>query len=321
MARLLDALRELAADPMRQPVATAPVTELPTDVPATAAWTPQRKQFPTGIRIAGLVHRYPNGVQALGGVDLSIEPGQRVAIVGRNGSGKTTLLKHLNGLLRPTEGSIRLGDEPIGRRPVDEIARTVGLVFQDPSDQLFGRSVEREVAFGPRNLRVDSATVERLVDQALALTGTDAHRHRNPYDLGVSMRKLVALASILAMDPAVLLLDEPTTGQDAGGKRRVAAVMRAWAEAGRTVIAITHDMAFAADSFDRIVVMSEGRILLDGAPQRIFVGDNVSLLGRAGLRLPMLAELSVGLGLRSPLPRTARELIERARQAATPPMA
>jgi energy-coupling factor transport system ATP-binding protein len=285
----------------------------PTADSAALAWIPGRTQRPTDISIRGLVHRYPNGVHALGGVDLFIAAGESVAILGRNGSGKTTLLKHCNGSLRATEGSIRLGDEEIGRRPVDEIARTVGLVFQDPSDQLFGRSVEREVAFGPRNLRLDRALVDQLVDQALAITGLDSQRTRNPYDLGVSTRKLVALASVLAMDPAVLLLDEPTTGQDATGKQRVASVLRAWSDSGRTVVAVTHDMEFAAGLFGRIVVMGEGRVLLDGAPETIFMAENVPMLAGAGLRLPKVAELSLAVGLRAPLPRTAAELLERVR--------
>ncbi|MDQ3492589.1 MAG: energy-coupling factor ABC transporter ATP-binding protein, partial [Chloroflexota bacterium] len=294
------------------------------EVPYTAdaapvTWTARREQRPTDIHIRSLVHRYPNGVLALNGVDLSFDPGEVVAIMGRNGSGKTTLLKHCNGSLRATEGSIRLGHEEVGRRPVDEIAGTVGLVFQDPSDQLFGRSVEREVSFGPRNLRLDTALVERLVDQALAMTGLGSQRTRNPYDLGVSTRKLVALASVLAMDPAVLLLDEPTTGQDASGKQLVAAVLGAWADIGRTVLAVTHDMEFAARHFGRIVVMGEGRVLLDGAPEKIFVGENVPVLASAGLRLPQTAEIGVALGLGPPLPSTVAELVYRARGVTPPP--
>lgn len=283
-------------------------------VPATTRpWTPVRSHPPTSIEVDDLTHRYANGVEALRGVSLRIAPGETVAIVGQNGSGKTTLAKHLNGLLRPASGEVRIGGGSLVGRRVDQIAGQVGFVFQDPDDQLFGRSVEREVAFGPRNLRLDAPTLERLVEAALAATGLAEERRTNPYDLDRSRRKLVALASILAMDPAVLVLDEPTTGQDASGVRRVGTIVEAFRDAGRTVVAITHDMELAARHFGRLVVMAAGRIVADGPPEEVFDVRNEAILASAGLVPPVAARVGAALGLGStPTPEAlARRLGER----------
>jgi energy-coupling factor transporter ATP-binding protein EcfA2 len=260
-------------------------------------WEPVRDHPPTAVEIAGLVHRYPGGIEAVRGVTLGIPPGQRVAIVGQNGSGKTTLVKHLNGLLRPDAGEVRIGGASVGGRPVFELARTVGFVFQDPDDQLFNRTVERELRFGPANLRLPAATIDRLVEAALEATGLAPQRLANPYDLGLSERKLVALASVLAMDPAVLVLDEPTTGQDGPGVARIGAIVDAVAAAGRTVVAITHDMEFAAEHFERIVVMRAGEVVLDGSPAEVFAPERAPVLASTGLEPPVAARIGARLGL------------------------
>jgi energy-coupling factor transport system ATP-binding protein len=276
------------------------------------AWRPVREQPPTPIAVRGLVHRYANGLEALHGIDLLIEPGESVAIVGQNGSGKTTLAKHINGLLRPTAGEVRVGEVATAAERVDRLARRVGFVFQDPDDQLFSRTVERELRFGPGNLGLADATVARLVDQALQATGLTAERGSNPYDLDVSGRKLVALGSILTMDPAVLVLDEPTTGQDGPGVARVGAIVDAYAAAGRTVIAITHDMEFAAAHFGRVVVMRAGEIVADGSPGDVFAPANHPLLDSTGLLAPVTARLAARLGLRV-APLTVEALLAAAR--------
>jgi len=180
---------------------------------------------------------------------------------------------------------------------VSVVARTVGFVFQNPDDQLFNRSVEREVMFGPRNLDLDERTIADLVDQALELTGLAEVRAVNPYDLGLSTRKLVALASVLAMDPAVLILDEPTTGQDGPGVDRIGAIVDALRRAGRTVIAISHDMEFVAEQFPRVVVMREGRVIDDGPPGTVFAPERVALLASTGLVPPPAARIGARLGL------------------------
>jgi len=265
-------------------------------VTATTPWQSVREVRPAAIRIEDLTHRY-GALTALRGVNLEIPPGASVAIVGQNGSGKTTLAKHLLGLLRPAEGRVLIDGTDIAGRSIASLAGIVGFVFQDPDDQLFGRSVAREVAFGPTNLGVVGAARQRLVEAALAAVGLASEAATNPYDLDLAARKLVALASVCAMDPAVLVLDEPTTGQDRPGVARVGAVVDAFAAAGRTVVAITHDMEFAARHFRRVVVMRGGQVLADGTPREVFAATNAALLASTGLRLPPIAELGARLGL------------------------
>jgi len=261
------------------------------------AWTPERGRPPVRVTIDGLVHRYPNGVEAVRGVSLTIEPGEAVAILGQNGSGKTTLAKHLNGLLRPDEGRVLLDGESTAGRSVADLARTVGFVFQNPDDQLFERSVEREIAFGPRNLGIAPADVAALVTGSLAAVGLTGDRTINPYDLDLSRRKLVALAGILAMDPAILVLDEPTTGQDPEGVERVGTIVEAFRAVGRSVVTITHDMEFAASHFARIVVMRAGEVVADGPPEAVFAPADADLLASTGLTPPPAARIAARLGL------------------------
>jgi energy-coupling factor transport system ATP-binding protein len=249
------------------------------------------------IECRGLGFEYPGGVVALDGVDLHVAAGETVAVVGQNGSGKTTLAKHLVRILAPSAGTVRVGGEDLAGWTIAEAARMVGFVFQDPDQQLFSRSVEREAAFGPRNLGLPEAAVARLVDRALAAVGLADRAAENPYDLGLSDRKLVALASVLAMDPAVLVLDEPTTGQDAPGIARVGAIVDAWAAAGRTVVAITHDMELAARHFRRVVVMREGLVAVDGPPAEVLAAANAPLLASTGLEPPPLAILAARAGV------------------------
>jgi energy-coupling factor transport system ATP-binding protein len=263
-------------------------------------WVPGRDRPPVTVAIRDLLHRYPTGVEAVRGVSLTIAPGEAIAILGQNGSGKTTLVKHLNGLLRPNGGEVLIDGATTEGRTVADLARTVGFVFQNPDDQLFERSVSREVSFGPRNLGLPAADVKRLAGGSLAAVGLDADAATNPYDLDLSRRKLVALAGILAMDPAVLVLDEPTTGQDADGVERVGAIVAAFRAAGRSIVAITHDMEFAAENFGRIVVMRAGEIVADGPPTEIFAAANRALLASTGLTPPPTARISALLGLDPP---------------------
>jgi energy-coupling factor transporter ATP-binding protein EcfA2 len=261
------------------------------------AWTPTTDRPPVRVAIEDLVHRYPSGIEAVRGVSLVIEPGEAVAVLGQNGSGKTTLVKHLNGLLRPAEGRVLLDGRPTDDRSIAELAATVGFVFQNPDEQLFERSVEREVAFGPRNLGVAAEAIAERVTSSLSAVGLLAERTTNPYDLDLSRRKLVALAGVLAMDPAVLVLDEPTTGQDADGVARVGAVVEAMRLAGRTVVAITHDMEFAASRFGRIVILRDGAVVADGPPERVFAPDGLDLLASTGLTPPPAARVAARMGL------------------------
>jgi len=252
----------------------------------------------TELAVEGLVHDYPNGVRALDQVALQIGAGESVALIGQNGSGKTTLARHLNGLLRPTSGRVLVdGNDAAGRR-VAELARVVGLVFQDPDRQIFSGTVRREVEFGARNVGLRGAALEDAVKTALEQVGLAEEVGTNPYDLGTSRRKLLALASVLAMQTPVLVLDEPTTGQDRTGVARVREVVESARAAGRTVITISHDMRFVAGACERVVVLRDGRVILDAPPGEAFGSANWETLRLTGLEPPPAAVAADRLGLR-----------------------
>ncbi len=254
----------------------------------------------TEIRAESLTHVYRHsGVRALDGVDLVIGTRERVAVIGQNGSGKTTLVQHLNGLLRPTAGRVILDGVDAARRSVAQLAASVALAFQDPDRQLFRRTVRAEVEFGPRNLGLRGADLRSAVDEALDTLVLAPLSGENPYDLAASERKLVTIASVLAMRTPVVVLDEPTTGQDARGVQRIVeAVGRVHAE-GRTVIAVSHDMEFVAATFERVVVMRSGRVALDGATSVVFADSSWETLASAELEPPAAAVAGARLGLGS----------------------
>lgn len=254
----------------------------------------------TELRIEGLVHVYAAGdVRALDGIDLCIGAGESVALIGQNGSGKSTLARHLNGLLRPTRGRVLLDGRETADLTVARLARTVGLCFQDPDRQVFSGSVRAEVAFGPRNLGMRGTALDGAVAAALEAVGLTDEGRVNPYDLGDSRRKLLAIASVLAMGTPVVVLDEPTTGQDARGVARVGDIVRRLSAEGRTIVAISHDMAFVAEHFERVVVMRAGRVVLDGTPAEVFGESTWPTLGTTYLEPPYAATVGARLGLGS----------------------
>jgi len=240
---------------------------------------------------------YPDGTRALAGVDLAISAGEAVAIIGQNGSGKSTLVRHLDGLLRPSEGRVLHDGSDIAETRVAALASAVGIVFQNPDRQIFAGRVKHEVAYGPRILgrtQEQVAAASKAALDAVGLTGTE---DTNPYDLGYSRRKLLTLASVLAMDTPVIVLDEPTTGQDARGVARIQAVIRDLTSRGRTVIAISHDMRFVAETFGRVVVMAAGRVVLDGPPETVFAQAAWPTLASTFLEPPLAARIGARLGL------------------------
>jgi energy-coupling factor transport system ATP-binding protein len=242
---------------------------------------------------------YPDGTRALTSVSLEIPAGSRTAIIGQNGSGKSTLVRHFNGLLRATTGRVLLDGVPVGRRHVANLARAVGISFQNPDRQIFSGRVRAEVGFGARNLGLRGAALEEQVDRALDTVGLAEQADANPYDLGFSERKLLALASVLAMDTPAIVLDEPTTGQDANGVQRVKQIVGQLAREGRTVVAISHDMRFVAETFDRVVVMSKGHVVFDGSTGHAFDEPNWPTLRETNLEPPLPARLGARLGLGS----------------------
>jgi energy-coupling factor transport system ATP-binding protein len=248
------------------------------------------------IQISNLHYTYPSGVQALRGISLTIDPGEQVAIVGQNGAGKTTLVKHLNGLLRPTSGLVRVGNWDTREHSVAKLARRVGYVFQNPDEQLFSKDVGTEVAFGPKNLGYSGDQVEALVKEALEMTELSDKTGTNPYDLSPTWRKMVAIASVIAMDTPIVIFDEPTTGQDAASIARIANVIKVLRERGKTVITITHDIDFCAENFERVIAMSQGEILLDGRANDVLGQEEI--LATTYVDPPQLTRLGMRLGFK-----------------------
>jgi energy-coupling factor transporter ATP-binding protein EcfA2 len=222
------------------------------------------------IRCEAVSFTYPDGTRALDGIDLSIGPGERVAIVGANGSGKSTLVRLWNGLLRPTAGRVLVDGRPIEDRRVAELARIVGLTFQDPTRQLFRRTCREEVAFGARNVGIGGRDLDDIVRTSLGEVGLLDRAATNPYDLGPSKRRLLTVAGVLAMQPKVVVLDEPTKGLDPGEIGRLAEVVRSprWSS-DHAVVAISHDRPFVAAAFDRVVRLDAGRVVADGPPAEV----------------------------------------------------
>jgi energy-coupling factor transport system ATP-binding protein len=233
-------------------------------------------------------------VQALNGINLDVRAGEKLAIVGQNGSGKTTLVRHLNGLLKPTQGTVMVGDWDTQKISIAQMAARVGYVFQNPDDQLFSRSVLAELEFGPTNLKFSSKKVKEAVQDALMLAELTGKENTNPYDLSPAWRKMVALGAIISMDTPILILDEPTTGQDARNIARIAHIVQTLHQRGKTIIAITHDIDFCAENFDRMVVMQNGKTLLDGPTQKVIVETDI--LAQTYVDPPQLTRLAIRLG-------------------------
>jgi cobalt/nickel transport system ATP-binding protein len=234
------------------------------------------------IEIAELGFSYPDGTQALQGVSFRIGHGESVAIVGANGAGKSTLLMHLNGLLKPVHGSVRVGDVPITKGTLSDIRKTVGMVFQDPDDQLFMGSVFEDVAFGPMNLGLPAEEIEARVNDALERVGALGLKDRPPYRLSGGEKRAVAIATVLAMRAVILVLDEPSSNLDPLARRRLIGLLAAF---DHTKIIATHDLDMALELCERTIVMSGGEIVADGLSRDIF-GDD-PLLQASGLERPL----------------------------------
>ena len=240
------------------------------------------------FQVKDLRFSYVKGREVLHGLNLALDH-RPTAIIGQNGAGKTTLVRVLKGLLKPDSGEIRYQGENLETKTVAELASRVGYVFQNPDDQIFKYKVLEEVMFGPLNIGMSPQEAEASAHEALRMVGLDEKAGENPYDLELSDRKMVAIASVLAMNTDVIILDEPTIAQSWNGREKIREIIQAKAAEGKLVIAILHDMDFVANSFARVIAMAHGEILADGAPTEVF--RNHPVLEKAALAAPPLYEL------------------------------
>jgi len=224
---------------------------------------------------------YPDGFEALKGVHLRIARGEKVALVGPNGAGKSTLMLHLNGINLPTHGAVRIGGTLVDRKSVKRIRAEVGLVFQDPDDQLFSPTVFEDIAFGPLHMGVPEVEIHERVERALAAVGMTGFERRLPHRLSLGQRKRVALATVLSMDPSILVFDEPSAGLDPRGRRELIQLLHTL---DQTLLVSTHDMRLVAEVFPRTVVMDGGEIVGDGPTARLLADD--TFLQAHGLERP-----------------------------------
>lgn len=234
------------------------------------------------VEVQDLTYTYPDGTAAVRGISFQIHHGESVAVVGANGAGKSTLLLHLNGYLTPQSGTVRIGDFPLTRETVKEIRRTVGMIFQDPDDQLFMPTVAEDVAFGPLNLGLPPHEVEQRVEQALARVGVAHLRDRPPYKLSGGEKRAVSIATVLAMSPDILVMDEPTSNLDPRARRTLIGLLAGF---HHSKIIATHDLDMVLDLCPRTIVIREGRIMADGATAEIFHDD--CLLDACHLEKPL----------------------------------
>jgi len=232
---------------------------------------------------------YPNGVEALRGIDLKIEDGEFIAIMGQNGAGKTTLVKHMNGLLKPTRGRVLVDGVETTKVSVAKLARKVGLVFQNPDHQLFSETVEDEIKFALKNFGFDEETIKRRVDWALNMLDLERYRSVSPFMLSGGERKRVALASVLAWDPSIIILDEPTIGQDYRQKERLRQFIMQLNQQGKTIIIVTHDVEFVAECSPKILLMRKGKIIAEGDAKEVLTDE--LLLNQASISMPEIAKI------------------------------
>ena len=234
-------------------------------------------------------YTYANKVEALKGVSLTIKDGEFLAIMGQNGAGKSTFVKHFNGLLKPTSGTVCVDGVETTKTSVAALARNVGFVFQNPDHQLFSETVEEEIAFALKNFGFEPEIAEKRVTWALELLSLTQYRKTSPFLLSGGERKRVALASVLAWDPKMLILDEPTIGQDHEQKEKLRQFIMQMQTQGKTVVIVTHDVEFVAECNPRVVLMSEGKIVAEGAGKEILTSPQI--LAESSIVLPQIAQI------------------------------
>jgi len=245
------------------------------------------------IEAKDLHFTYPTGLEALKGINLTIDDGEFLAVMGQNGAGKTTLVKHFNGLLKPTTGEVLVNGVSTRNVSVAKLARKVGFVFQNPDHQLFSETVEEEIAFALKNFDFEEAVIKKQVDWALNLLDITQYRKTSPFMLSGGERKRVALASILAWDPQVIILDEPTIGQDHQQKEKLQQFILQLNAQKKTVVVVTHDVEFVAECNPRVILMSQGKILAEGIAEKVLT--NPKLVAQASIVPPQITQIFLEL--------------------------
>ncbi|MEM2093593.1 MAG: ATP-binding cassette domain-containing protein [Candidatus Bathyarchaeia archaeon] len=245
------------------------------------------------IEVQDLHFTYPSGVEALRGISLKIGDGEFVAIMGENGAGKTTLVKHFNGLLKPTKGRVIVNGIETTKVSVATLARKVGFVFQNPDHQLFAETVEEEISFALKNFGFSPDVIEKRVTWALNLLGLTQYRKTSPFMLSGGERKRVALASVLAWDPEILILDEPTIGQDYQQKENLRQFIMQLRTQGKTVLVVTHDVEFVAECNPRVLLMRSGKLIADGEARKILTDPEI--LAHSSIIPPQITQLFLEL--------------------------
>lgn len=251
----------------------------------------------TNIQLSteNLSFTYPDGTQALKNINIEIEKGEKVAIIGPNGAGKSTLFSHFNGLTEPTSGCVKIEDKPISfeKDELLKVRQKVGIVFQDPNDQLFAPTVKEDIAFGPMNLGLSYDEVEKRVEYALKMVGMENYEDKTPHHLSGGQQKRIAIAGIIAMKPELMILDEPTAGLDPDGVEKVLNIMNQLNKEGMTLIISSHDIDMISKYADKIFVLYNGEIIESGNKNKIF--SDMELLKKAHLRTPITTEILYNL--------------------------
>lgn len=251
----------------------------------------------TNIQLSteNLSFTYPDGTQALKNINIEIEKGEKVAIIGPNGAGKSTLFSHFNGLTEPTSGCVKIEDKPISfeKDELLKVRQKVGIVFQDPNDQLFAPTVKEDIAFGPMNLGLSYDEVEKRVEDALKMVGMENYEDKTPHHLSGGQQKRIAIAGIIAMKPELMILDEPTAGLDPDGVEKVLNIMNQLNEEGMTLIISSHDIDMISKYADKIFVLYNGEIIESGNKNKLF--SDMELLKKAHLRTPITTEILYNL--------------------------
>jgi energy-coupling factor transport system ATP-binding protein len=247
------------------------------------------------ISFKNVSFEYRSGYRIIDSVTLNIEQGENIAILGQNGAGKTTMAKLCNRLLCPTEGDVFVGAKNTRNHTTAEISRIVGYVFQNPDDQIFHSTIEKEVEFRPKMMKLPTKQIKQQVDEALEITGLSHERYENPYNLPLSRRKFITIAAVIAMNTEVILLDEPTAGQDLIGTQRLQAIIKTLLAQGKTLITISHDMEFVAENFTRLILIADKHIVEDGKPETIFW--NFEALKKTQLMQPYVSRICHNLNI------------------------